>query len=238
MPEEKNNFILYKDQKALIDKLSDEQAGKLIKGIFEYVCSGDFPTNLDPLTDMVFTQIQMILHKDLVKYRQRCEKNKENIAKRWNKDGIRTYTNVYDGKIRNTKNTDNDNDNDNDNDSLKKKNTKRKKFVKPTIEEVEAYCKERNNNVDAQTFINFYDSKGWKVGNQSMKDWKASVRTWEKRTGEGNEHNRTNVQSSKASYYVEMRLPDYMKEEPKVEHDQEKAKKLRKEIRDQQEKMK
>ena len=56
-----------------------------------------------------------------------------------------------------------------------------KKFTKPTLEEVQEYCKERNNNVDAQHFIDFYESKGWKVGNQSMKDWKASVRTWEKR---------------------------------------------------------
>jgi len=54
------------------------------------------------------------------------------------------------------------------------------KFQKPSVEEVRAYCKERKNNVDADTFIDFYESKGWKVGNQSMKDWKAAVRTWER----------------------------------------------------------
>lgn len=53
------------------------------------------------------------------------------------------------------------------------------KFQKPTLEEVENYCKERNNNIDAQHFIDFYESKGWKVGNQPMKDWKACMRTWE-----------------------------------------------------------
>lgn len=57
----------------------------------------------------------------------------------------------------------------------------RKVFVKPTLEEVQAYCKERKNSVDAQRFIDFYESKGWKVGTSPMKDWKASVRTWEKR---------------------------------------------------------
>ena len=56
-----------------------------------------------------------------------------------------------------------------------------KKFRKPTVEEVRDYCRERGNNVDAQTFIDFYESKGWRVGNQPMKDWKAAVRTWEKR---------------------------------------------------------
>lgn len=57
---------------------------------------------------------------------------------------------------------------------------KRKRFEKPTVEEVRAYCLERNNNVDAETFVDFYDSKGWCVGKTPMKDWKASVRTWER----------------------------------------------------------
>lgn len=56
-----------------------------------------------------------------------------------------------------------------------------KKFVKPTIEEIEEYCKERNNNIDAESFYSFYESKGWKVGNQPMKNWKACIITWEKR---------------------------------------------------------
>jgi len=60
------------------------------------------------------------------------------------------------------------------------KTTKIHKFEKPSLEEVKAYCKERNNNVNAEAFIDFYESKGWKVGNQSMKDWKAAVRTWER----------------------------------------------------------
>lgn len=55
-----------------------------------------------------------------------------------------------------------------------------KRFRKPTLEEVAAYCKERNNNVDPQRFIDFYESKGWKVGKTPMKDWKACIRTWEK----------------------------------------------------------
>lgn len=59
-------------------------------------------------------------------------------------------------------------------------NISAKRFVKPTVEEVRAYCKERNNNVDAEKFISHYDSNGWKVGKTPMKDWKSAVRTWEK----------------------------------------------------------
>lgn len=51
----------------------------------------------------------------------------------------------------------------------------------PSVEEVRAYCNERNNNVDPERFVDFYASKGWKIGKETMKDWKAAVRTWEKR---------------------------------------------------------
>ena len=59
--------------------------------------------------------------------------------------------------------------------------TNNKLFKKPTVEEIEIYCKERNNKVNSSAFFDFYESKGWKVGKNSMKDWKASVRTWERR---------------------------------------------------------
>ena len=54
------------------------------------------------------------------------------------------------------------------------------KFAKPNIQDITEYCLERNNNVDAESFYNYYESKGWCVGKSPMKDWKACVRTWEK----------------------------------------------------------
>ena len=58
--------------------------------------------------------------------------------------------------------------------------TPRKNFVEPTVEEVRNYCLERKNNVDPEKFINFYKAKGWYIGKNKMKDWKAAVRTWER----------------------------------------------------------
>lgn len=55
-----------------------------------------------------------------------------------------------------------------------------KRFVPPTPEEVNTYCRERNNGIDGSEFCDFYRSKGWKVGKNPMKDWKAAVRTWER----------------------------------------------------------
>ncbi len=72
-------------------------------------------------------------------------------------------------------------DKDKDKDIVKTK-AKVKRFAKPTIEEVSDYCNERNNDVDAEKFYDYYSSNGWKVGKNAMKDWKASVRTWEKNT--------------------------------------------------------
>ena len=55
------------------------------------------------------------------------------------------------------------------------------KFIKPTLEEIKNYCKERSNRINAEQFIDYYEANGWKVGKNSMKDWKAAIRTWERR---------------------------------------------------------
>lgn len=54
------------------------------------------------------------------------------------------------------------------------------RFIPPTLEEVEAYCFERQNSVDPQKFVDYYTSNGWKVGRNPMKDWKACIRSWER----------------------------------------------------------
>lgn len=80
----------------------------------------------------------------------------------------------------------------------KENNTKEKRFTPPTLEEVKAYCDERKNSVDPDTFINFYESKGWFVGKNKMKDWKAAVRTWENknRDNKSNKNQFNNFQQS------------------------------------------
>ena len=54
-------------------------------------------------------------------------------------------------------------------------------FKKPTLDEVKNYCILRKNNIEAESFIDFYESKGWQIGKETMKNWKACVRTWESR---------------------------------------------------------
>lgn len=61
--------------------------------------------------------------------------------------------------------------------------TPNKKFIKPTLEEVMNYCLERKNGLNAEKFIDYYESNGWKVGKNPMKDWKATIRNWERKEG-------------------------------------------------------
>lgn len=180
----KNSFILYTEQKAVIDKLTDEQAGKLIKAIYAHETGEEM--ELDSILDLVITPFLTSLERNTEKYQKRVETNKKNIAKRWNNDDTKNTNG--NGGIPNDTNDTNGNDSDSDSDSVNvnvnendlKENIKRKVFTKPTAEEVKAYCSERKNNVDADKFIDFYESKGWLIGKNPMKDWRACVRTWEK----------------------------------------------------------
>ena len=63
--------------------------------------------------------------------------------------------------------------------SISKKKSPERLTIPPTVEMVKAYCEERKNGIDAQHFIDFYESRGWMIGKVKMKDWQAAVRTWE-----------------------------------------------------------
>lgn len=88
------------------------------------------------------------------------------------------------------KNT-NNNDNNDNNDNLLGR------FAPPTLEDVINYCLERKNGVDAKKWFNFYSAKGWMVGKNKMKDWKAAVRTWER--GDTSDTRGTNRANSRAT---------------------------------------
>lgn len=111
----KDSFILYVDQKELIDTLSDSEAGKLLKAIFEYETTQKLP-KLSKTLNLVFIPIKNALDRNREKYEKACERNKKNISKRWNKENTKN-TSGKNGIKNNTKNTDNDNDTDTDSDS-------------------------------------------------------------------------------------------------------------------------
>ena len=94
-----------------------------------------------------------------------------------------------------------DNTNININNTNLTDSNKKAFFKKPTFDEVNNYCLERNNNIDAEAFIDFYESKNFMIGKNKMKDWKAAVRTWEKRE----------AKKPKTMSKIDMQLNEYLK---------------------------
>lgn len=87
---------------------------------------------------------------------------------------------------------------------IEEQHDKRKssRFVAPTVEEVKAYCDERNNGIDAQRFVDYYQARGWMTGKNHIKDWKSCVRTWERNSyGNTKIQTKTNNDSKEVSYY-------------------------------------
>ena len=80
-------------------------------------------------------------------------------------------------------------------------NNKGVSFKKPTVNDIKEYCLWRNNGIDAETFFDFYESKNWLIGKNKMKDWKACVRTWEKRQNKTNNNNTTSHRHQKGGDY-------------------------------------
>ena len=161
MAKDKKSFLLYADQQSVFKQLPDEIAGQLIKHIFSYV-NDENPITDNLIINIAFEPIKLQLKMDLHKYESIRERNSANARMRW--DAVASS-----GIPKHTKNADNDTDTDNVND-----NVKSKVFKAPTIQEL----KSEFPNLDAQRFHDFYSSKGWMIGKNKMKDWKAAARNW------------------------------------------------------------
>ena len=177
MAKDKKSFVLYCDIIHTIEQLTDEQAGHLFKHVLYYV------NDLNPETDNVITKIafepiKQQLKRDLVRYEKIRERNSLSARMRWDANACERMPN-------DAKNADNDNDNDNDiNIVLEQKAKKPKRFSKPPVDDVRQYMAELNMNDMSQRFVDYYESNGWKVGKNPMKDWKAAVRTWKQQNND------------------------------------------------------
>lgn len=185
-------FVMYADMLSQIEDLNPEQMGNLFKAILVYVGTGE-TMEMDAVTNMAFKFIRAQIDRDQDKYREKCERNRENAQKRWNDatvyDRMRTDATVYDGKQSHEvacepmhTNTDTDTESDTDTDSdIESKEKPKQRFVPPSIADVQNYADSKGLKIDAQRFVDFYSSKGWTVGKSPMKDWRAAVRSWTSR---------------------------------------------------------
>jgi len=173
MAKDKSKIVFYTDWGNIFNALPKEQAGELIQHLCKYV-NDENPPELPGLLNVVWIPMRDALKRDLRKYEAVCDKNKENIRKRWDKKDTTVYDRIKDD----TKNTDKDKDKDKDiKEKYKKENTTH--FSPPELKEVAIYFKEKGSTVlEAQKFHGFYESKGWMVGKNKMKSWKGAAGGW------------------------------------------------------------
>lgn len=170
---------VYTDFEEAIEMLGDAEKGRLFTAMLRYASTGELP-DLRGGERLLWPTAKLNIDRT----RAEAEKNTIN-----GKKGGRPKTQNNPKKPNETlKDKDKENKiiplSPNGDIPPKGERPPEKRFVKPTADEVRAYCAERGNHVDAQAFVDFYAAKGWKVGNAPMKDWKAAVRTWEKRDAE------------------------------------------------------
>ena len=174
MAKDKKSFILYCDQQGVFNKLPDEIAGRLIKHIFAYVNDENPPCD-DLLLSIALEPIKTQLKRDLRKYEVYIEKQKENGAKggRPKKEEETQITQPF---FQEPKKADNVNVTATATEEDIK--VKRDVFIKPSIEEIKTYMIEIGMTDVSEKWFDYYESNGWLVGKNKMKNWKAAVRTW------------------------------------------------------------
>lgn len=220
----KKGFLLLNNQIEVIETLTDEQAGQLLKAFFDYNIGRE--VKLKGLMKTVFNNFKVVFDENEQKYQEICEKNKQNIEKYWKKikeqnntneyDRIQSNTNEYE-KIRSNTMATNINKNINTNLNTNTNLNKNKKNINNNIK------RERENNIDTpsasptlndifsysvskgfsdkkycEKFYNHYESVGWVNGTgREIKNWKLVFNNWIEKDKKNLEEESTNDRASR-----------------------------------------
>ena len=174
--------------------LQDKELSLKAKGLLSVMLS--LPNNWD-FSVRGLTEICKETKDTINSVLRELEDNKYLIRKRIYSNGkiVDWEYNIYESKNLHPKNQDIENqdigfyDNNkilnnkilnNKENNISKDILSKKVFKKPTVEEIQSYCEERQNGINASYFYDFYESKGWMIGKNKVKDWKACIRTWER----------------------------------------------------------
>lgn len=188
-------FPAYYSYRRTLAGLSAEQIGHVFMAALQYSEEGTVP-ELDPLEMMGFAFIKEDIDRAREHYETVCERRREAIKKRWDKrDDDSNDTKEYISIEKNTidsiaKEKAKEKEKAKANiysasDDAKPTRAKAKRFSPPSVDEVAAYCAEQGFvTINPEAFVDHYKANGWKVGSQSMKDWKATVRNWARRDAE------------------------------------------------------
>lgn len=180
----RDTFIFYRSFKESMSDLSDKDKLIMYEAISDYSLDLKEP-KLTGFPKALFSLIRPILDANIQRWKngrkggapignlnakKQPKNNQKTTEKQPNKDKDVNKDKEY--NIKNVNIEDKSSNNGAD---------KSTRFVPPTLTEVQDYIQKNSYSVDASTFIDFYTSKGWMVGSNKMKDWKAAVRTWQRK---------------------------------------------------------
>ena len=195
----RESFLFYRSFYEAISDLEPEDRMKVYDAICEYALNGTEP-EISGVASAMFKMAKPQIDANNKRYEngkkggrppkeeteieptENQNETKEEAKENQNETKTKPKANQEETKTEPNVNV-NVNVNDKEKD-VSKDTSKKKAFVKPTLEEVRAYCLERQNGIDAERFIDYYESNGWKVGKNPMRDWRACVRSWEKNAKE------------------------------------------------------
>lgn len=159
-------FQYYETFENILEKIKDiEEREHMRKTIINYGLYGTLPAGLSELEEMAWTICKDLIdqqhHRREVNAANRAGKKAEPATNEENQENSAIEPQPEEKPVQ----------------EIQEK-PKRKNFVKPTVEEIAAYCKEKNYNINAHQFFNYYESNGWKIGRNAMKSWQAAVQNW------------------------------------------------------------
>ncbi len=186
-------FLAYHSLLESLEPYNDAERGRLFTALLQYSATGAVP-HLSGNERYVFPTLKAQIDRDVESYNAKCEKNSKNGKLGGRPPKSERLSEKPNGFFENPTKAKKAKEKEKEKEKTKEKeNTKESvsppispsrgstRFVPPTLDEVDAYCSERGNGISAQSFIDYYSARGWKLGKESMKDWKAAVRTWENR---------------------------------------------------------
>lgn len=170
-------FVFYSSFMEAISLLRPEEQLEAYKGICEYGLYGDLPEFDSNAAQAIFIMAKPQIDAN---NKRRTDGSKGGRPKKTS--GFETEKPVVIETENHTFDVEKPKEKEKEKDKDKEKEVKEreKRFVKPTVQEVAAYCQERGNSIDAQNFVDHYDANGWMRGKSHVRDWKACIRTWEK----------------------------------------------------------
>ena len=176
-----NYVCLYVSYLESLAPFSDEEIGRMVRAMLIYTATGEMPL-FDGNERFIWPTIKAQIDRDEAAYQERCEKNRANGTKggRPKNQTVITETEWFFEKPKKAKEKEKEKEKEKDSDMADKPPT-RHGFSPPSLDDVRDYCRGKGYNVDPERFVDYYTSNGWKVGRNPMKDWKAAVRSWERK---------------------------------------------------------